>query len=182
MFDKPLPLFLLVVLASMLGSFLANIGFPRKVEAPSSTTVTQVAVAEPNAQVPQIAEQVPPAPKPPSNRELHAMLRSDISAALPAAKLSLTEYYMSQGSWPLNNAQVGLPAPEHYQGRALTSLTVRGNALELRFASPEHGLKYALVSFIGEPTPELAMGIRWACHSADLPDIAEIADECRYSR
>ena len=181
MFDKPLPLFLLVLLASMLGSFLANVGFPREVVVPAAQ-LTRVAVTEPKVQMAQIAEPVTPELRPQANRALQALLRADISAALPAAKLSIAEYYMSVGSWPRENAQAGLPAPEHYQGRALTSLTVRGNALELRFASPEHGLQQALVSFFGEATPELAMGIRWSCSSADLPDIAEIADECRYTR
>jgi type IV pilus assembly protein PilA len=44
----------------------------------------------------------------------------------------IQEYYAHTGRFPKDNAEAGLPAPEHLRGKTVESITVRNGAFDIR--------------------------------------------------
>lgn len=100
-------------------------------------------------------------------------------ASASAMKIGVVEYYLSEGRWPANNGEVGLPAPEQYRGDALRAATVLPEGvIELRFAPP--GQAVATVRLRADATNP-ALGVRWRCESPDYADIGRVLAACTYS-
>jgi type IV pilus assembly protein PilA len=63
-------------------------------------------------------------------------IRSKVSEGLSlasGAKLSVMEYYMSQGSWPHNNSVAGMPRPDSIRGDFVRSVAVSDNQIIVTF-------------------------------------------------
>ena len=101
-------------------------------------------------------------------------------ATASALKVGVTEYFMTQGRWPENNAAVGLPAPEQYRGDALRSATVLpAGVIELRFVRP--GAPGSASVRLVADAENSAMGVRWRCESPDYAEIGRVLAACTYS-
>lgn len=64
-------------------------------------------------------------------------IRSKVSEGLSlaaGAKNSVTEYYQTQGSWPMNNSSAGMPTPDSIKGKFVQSVNVQGNKIIVTFA------------------------------------------------
>lgn len=106
--------------------------------------------------------------------------RARVSEALylmSSAKTSVTEYRLSQGTWPADNQDAGLAAPQSIQGANVRAITVTGSLISavLRSNAVPGGhvvnLKGALV---GD-------SMRWDCSSAAGTTVNPIflPPECR---
>jgi hypothetical protein len=111
--------------------------------------------------------------------ERQRVLRSDFQRAAPAAKISISEYFISNGRWPAGNREAGLPEPDSYRGESLRGLNVSGSRIVLTFDA-RSGIDGGTIILTGAPTPNLAMGIDWRCTSPNLPQIAAIFPACSF--
>jgi hypothetical protein len=106
------------------------------------------------------------------------LMREDYERA-QGMRISVAEYYVSQGKMPSGNEQAGLYAPEEYRGQTLRSATVSpdGNIdLEFDEDSGHDGGHLLLVVDLSHP----AMGPQWRCETSDYPDIESAIPTCRY--
>jgi type IV pilus assembly protein PilA len=63
-------------------------------------------------------------------------IRSKVSEGLSlasGAKLSVMEYYMTQGQWPQNNTTAGMPTPDSIHGDFVRSVAVNANKIVVTF-------------------------------------------------
>ena len=56
-------------------------------------------------------------------------LANDALSRASMFKVALSEYYVSIGKWPKDQAAAGLAAPESYAGGAVSSISVAGNGI-----------------------------------------------------
>lgn len=105
------------------------------------------------------------------------MLQGDFQRAAGPVETAAATYYASHGTWPANNAEAGLPAPETYRGESLLRLELMGPIINLTFDA-KSGMEGGRITLNGEPTPKMAMGINWGCIS-NIADIAAIIPNCK---
>lgn len=63
-------------------------------------------------------------------------VRSKVSEGLSlasGAKMSVMEYYMTQGQWPRNNTSAGMPHPDNIHGDFVRSVSVSNNQIIVTF-------------------------------------------------
>ena len=51
------------------------------------------------------------------------------------AKTSIMEYYLTQGHWPTNNGQAGLPDPDTIHGKFVKQVNIENNHVVITFGS-----------------------------------------------
>ncbi len=86
-------------------------------------------------------------------------------------KLSINEYYKDRGSFPVDNAQAGVPKPEHMIGNHVTQVEVVDGAMHVTFGNYVHGtLKGQIMSI--RPiyvTESPTSPISWVCGHREPP-------------
>jgi Pilin (bacterial filament) len=100
--------------------------------------------------------------------------------AAQSIKLGATEYFLSEGKWPINNKSMGLPAAESFQTETLQSVNIepfeKSARIRVKFMNESRAeqqiMMIANVSGAGQ--------ITWTCVSPDVKDISEIMPSCRY--
>ena len=94
------------------------------------------------------------------------------------AKVGVSEYFASSGSWPANNAQAGLRSATDIAGNGVTSVTVMptGGQIEILYGSKAgraSGFKIIL-----EPQGVIHSAVSWSCTGGDVPTELR-PSECR---
>lgn len=142
--------------------------------------VTKVAgeVKQARAQGQQLAQQLDRLEKKVSPEA--AALAADL-AVMSSLKVGVVEYFMSQDRWPSSNADIGVPAPEQYQGDKLRSARVLPDGvIELKFVHDDSQTQ-GVVRLVADATNSASMGVRWRCESPNFPDIASVMTGCKYT-
>ncbi|WP_409976753.1 pilin [Acinetobacter sp. C_3_1] len=106
--------------------------------------------------------------------------RSHVSEGLSlasGAKAAVTEFYSSNGRWPGTNASAGLASANSIAGNAVTSVTVSGSNILVRFNDKvANGTGVALQ---GTNTPG---GVTWKCQTTGVTtpvDTKYLPSNCR---
>lgn len=106
-----------------------------------------------------------------------------LSEGLMAAqqtKLSVVEYFQTEGKWPVSNQELGLPAAESYRTETLRSLNLEPYAKAVRIrVNFVNGAGAEQQLFIVAETSGAGQ-ITWTCRSPDVKDIQELIPTCRY--
>lgn len=88
------------------------------------------------------------------------------------AKVAVTEYYMSQGTYPANNQDIGLPPSGQMGGGGVASIAVdKTGAITITFKDPAQTL-------VMTPTPHPTGMLMWDCKGGTLP-AAQRPQNCR---
>ena len=96
-----------------------------------------------------------------------------------AAKTSVTEYFMSEGSFPTSNSDAGLPAADTITGNDVSSVTVGASgAVTIAYSSDLDGDGDSGDANTITLTPTDATGsVTWACASVMEKNV--LPPECR---
>ncbi len=100
--------------------------------------------------------------------------------AAQQAKLSVVEYFQTEGRWPTGNKELGLPAAESYRTETLRSLNVEPAAKAVRIRVKFVNQSGAEQQLLMVAETSEAGQITWTCRSPDVKDIQEIMPTCRY--
>jgi Pilin (bacterial filament) len=100
--------------------------------------------------------------------------------AAQSVKLGATEYFLSEGKWPVNNKSMGLPAAESFQTETLQSVTIepfeKSARILVKFVNESRtGQQIMMVANVSG-----AGQVTWTCASPDVKDIQDIVPSCRY--
>ena len=110
--------------------------------------------------------------------------RSQVAEALSfsgSAKTAVSEYRMTQGSFPTTNAMAGIPAAADMTGTYVNTVTV-GTAGVITVAMKASGVASAIVSKTLKLTPTESSGnITWACDggATDPIEDAYLPSSCK---
>lgn len=111
--------------------------------------------------------------------EASLRIREDLQA-VAGMRVAIVEYYLTNGRMPAQQADAGLPAPERYRGRTLTSATMTADgSIDLMFDAAS-GVDGGRIRFVADTTRAEAMGVRWRCETADYPQIKRVSPLCEY--
>ncbi|MDR0379595.1 MAG: pilin [Candidatus Accumulibacter sp.] len=75
------------------------------------------------------------------------------------AKTSVTEYYSSEGKWPLNNSSAGLATATDIRGNAVNQVAVTSGVITITYNSKVDASSNTIVM---SPT-DTGGGITWSC-------------------
>jgi type IV pilus assembly protein PilA len=102
------------------------------------------------------------------------LVREQISAALPLADVAKTPVALSWASlqtFPATNEDAGLPVAEKIVSNLVSSVTVRGGAIDIRFGNSVNGTikdkTLTLRPAVVEDSP--IVPIAWICAAAPVP-------------
>lgn len=107
------------------------------------------------------------------------LIRADFVAAA-AAKVAVTESWLTMGRMPANNAEAGLPPAESYRGRSLKSAAVIADGRIRLTYDGESGRDNGVIDLIPELGASDAMGVQWRCETRDYPQIIRALPTCDY--
>jgi len=106
--------------------------------------------------------------------------RSHVSEGLSlaaGAKAAVTEFYSSNGRWPGSNASAGLATAGSIAGNAVTSVTVSGSNILVRFND-----KVASGAGVALQGANTAGGVTWKCQTTGVTtpvDAKYLPSNCR---
>jgi hypothetical protein len=185
--QQPMKNFLIVLLAVLIGGFLALLGYdrlivqPREVAAAKAEAAaklqappvdTQVDLGRARAEAQQVADEVEASVQRSVDGARKAMdaqanemdrrgLVVDAASRATMFRISLTEFYQSNGRWPRDADEAGLPAPSEMRGGGVREITLGPQgvvtvAMDERFPAGS--------AIVLRPTANAASGmIEWAC-------------------
>lgn len=106
-------------------------------------------------------------------------MRNDIVAA-SMARVSVSEFYMSNGRMPANNAEAGLAEADSFRGQSLISLTVTDQGQVKLVFDALSGVDGGTVEWHPDLAGIESMGLQWECLSHDYPQISTILHGCAF--
>lgn len=189
--------FALTLIAVLIGGFLALLGYdhfivkPREAEpapvAQAASAQAPVDLAQTRSEAQAIASEVEASvqrsvenAKATMDAQAKAMDRRDlVSDAVRRAtmyRVALTDYYQTNGRWPQDADEAGLPSPDEMRGGAVRSVTVGAQgrvtiALDDTFAP---GSIIVLAPRINAPDM-----IDWQCEVKGDPSLAQALPRCK---
>jgi type IV pilus assembly protein PilA len=95
------------------------------------------------------------------------------------AKTAMAEFYASQGEWPADNDDAGLPDKADIVGKYVASVDVGSpvGAITVRFGPKAHkDIDGKTLVFVAEPTDG---SLAWTCDTGSLRDKKYLPPECR---
>ena len=185
--------FVIVLLATLTGALVALFVYDRLVLAPraqaqaqAAAQVREIELSRADQQVQQIASELDASVERSVDDARDAMndlanendrrrLANEALMRASMLKVSLAEYYMTQGQWPANAAEAGLGAAETYAGGAVAGIDVGdGGRIAIRLNDTLAGGRIQL-----SPTVNQGGGmIQWRC-TAQGADLARLIPACR---
>jgi len=109
------------------------------------------------------------------------LMGEDYAKASGIFRVSVSEFYVSNGKMPKGNADAGLLPPAEYRGQTLRSATVLADGgIDLEFDA-NSGVDGGHVRLVADTSHANAMGLQWHCETDDYPDIGRVIPTCRYS-
>ena len=81
-------------------------------------------------------------------------------------KNTITEYFASNGNWPADNSDAGLPLAASVVGDSVRSIAVSGSQIIITYRTAVSPLSYQLI-FNG--TAASGGSVTWICTGGDLP-------------
>jgi len=106
---------------------------------------------------------------------LERIVRDQIRESLPLADIAkqpIAAAWASTQSFPTDNAAAGLPVPEKIVANYVSSLTVRGGAIDITFGNRASGAISGKVLSLRPAVVADApiVPVAWVCGSAEAPD------------
>ena len=185
--------FVVTLLAVLVGGFLALLAYDRFIVTPRGTASTPKtadaapagsSTATPSAPTPQAASVPPPTPTvdlPPladiaiSDSERAALVMDAVRRAT-MYRVALTEYYQTNGRWPLDADEAGLPSPDEARGGAVQAVELDRHGVVTVKLDGRFGRDGALVL---RPAANDADGtIAWHCEVRGGPDLKKTLPRC----
>lgn len=183
--------FVVTLLAVLVGGFLALLAYDRFIVTPRGTAAAPAAadaapaassIAMPSTSTPPVA------PPPPSTVDLPPLADTAISDSERAAlimdavrratmyRVALTEYYQTNGRWPQDADEAGLPSPEEARGGAVQAVELDRHGVVTVRLDGRFGRDGTLVL---RPTANGATGtIDWRCEVQGGPDLKKTLPRC----
>ena len=101
-------------------------------------------------------------------------IRAQVAEALVLAgelKPSIRDYYRDRGAFPLDNADAGVPAPEHLIGQYVTDIAVADGAMHVRLGNNANAQIAGRVLTLRPVyvTANPSSPISWTCGSRSAP-------------
>lgn len=179
--------FILTLIAVLVGGFLALLGYDRFVvqprdaaaakvgasaEADAAPAVAQVDLGRARADAQQVAAEVEASVQRSVDGAREAMdaqakvmdrraLIADAASRAAMFRVSLTEYYQSNGSWPRDADEAGLPAPTEMRGGAVREIRLGAQGVVTVKMDERFSEGSAIVL---RPTANAASGmVEWTC-------------------
>lgn len=190
--------FLLTLVAVLIGGFLALLGYdrfivqPRQAEradpAGDAAAAAQVDLGKARAEAREVAAEVEASVQRSvdSARETMAAQASEMDRRALIAdavqrvtmfRVALTEYHMTNGRWPQDAEDAGLPPPADMQGGAVRAVTVGGQGVVTVALDERFGKDGAIVL---RPTANAATGqVEWACETRGDDEIRRALPRCK---
>jgi type IV pilus assembly protein PilA len=180
--------FVVTLLAVLVGGFLALLAYDRFIVRPRGTTAAPAAssTATPSAAT-QAASVPPPAVESPTV-DLPPLAETAISDSERAAlvmdavrratmyRVALTEYYQTNGRWPQDADEAGLPSPDEARGGAVQAVELDRHGVVTVRLDGRFGRDGALVL---RPAANDADGtIAWHCEVRGGPDLKKTLPRC----
>jgi len=101
-------------------------------------------------------------------------------SSIGPVRTQLAEHYMVNGSFPEDNADLGLPEPSAFSVDALESVEVKDDGvIELTY-NAKSGLRNAIVQFVPDAS-EPALGMQWRCVTPSFRGIESWLPGCEYN-
>jgi len=102
-------------------------------------------------------------------------IRAQVAEALSLVgelKPSIRDFYRDRGVFPANNADAGVPAPEHLIGQYVTDIEVAGGAMHVRFGNNANALIAGKILTIRPlfVTANPSSPIAWGCGRSPAPN------------
>ena len=98
--------------------------------------------------------------------------------AADGAKTAFAEYYSNTGKLPTGNADVGLPEPDAFRGKAVRSIAVSEQGITVTYDASS-GLAVGSVLF--EAQADAGSGsVTWRCSSSSYREIKMLVPMCEY--
>ena len=189
--------FVLTLIAVLIGGFLALLGYdhfivkPRDAvsarTAPAASAPVAVDLAQTRSEAQAIANEVEASvqrsvdgAKASMDAQVQAMDRRElVSDAVRRAtmyRVALTEYYQTNGRWPQDADEAGLPSPDEMRGGAVRSVTVgtQGRviiALDDTFAPGS--------TIVLAPQANASGILDWQCEVKGDPSLAQSLPRCK---
>ncbi|MGN6153558.1 MAG: pilin [Lysobacteraceae bacterium] len=182
--------FVVTLLAVLVGGFLALLAYdrfivtPRQTARPPEATDAAPAVAStgaPAAPTPQVAPgpsttDLPPLADIAISDSERAALVIDAARRATMYRVALTEYYQTNGRWPLDADEAGLPSPAEARGGAVQAVEVDRSGVVTVRLDRRFGRDGA---FVLRPTANDATGtIDWHCEVRGAPDLKKTLPRC----
>lgn len=186
--------FVLTLLAVLIGGFLALLGYdhfivkPRETEAARAAGVAPVPVdlSRARSEAKAVANEVEASvqrsvetARASMAAEAQAMDRREmVSDAVRRAtmfRVSLTEYYQTNGRWPADADEAGLPSPEEMRGGAVRAVSL-GKQGRVSIALDDHFAPGSTI--VLEPVSDAMGTIDWRCRVEGDPALKQSLPRC----
>lgn len=182
--------FVVTLLAVLVGGFLALLAYDRFIVTPRATvSAPKTADAAPAASSTAMpSASTPPVAAPPPSVDLPPLADTAISDSERAAlimdavrratmyRVALTEYYQTNGRWPQDADEAGLPSPEEARGGAVQTVALDRHGVVTVRLDGRFGRDGTLVL---RPTANGATGtIDWRCEVQGGPDLKKTLPRC----
>jgi signal transduction histidine kinase len=106
---------------------------------------------------------------------LRAKRFSDGIVLAQAAKVSIAEFVQSEGRWPANNQEAGLPSPDSFRNDSVSAVRVEPYAKAARIRVEFNG-GGERIDLIGSANG--AGQVSWQCVSPNIADIQKLFASC----
>lgn len=181
--------FVVTLLAVLVGGFLALLAYDRLIVKPRAATGAPAAAtasgapepASPSSPAPASSALPTPAGLPPlaetaiSDNERAALIMDAVRRAT-MYRVALTEYYQTNGRWPQDADEAGLPSPEEARGGAVQAVELDRHGVVTVRLDGRFGRDGTLVL---RPTANGATGtIDWRCEVRGGPELKKTLPRC----
>ena len=182
--------FFITVFAVLVGGFIALLGYDRLVVEPREAKVRaaeQVDLGKARSDAKQIADDVESSVQRSVDSAKDAMdaqarTMDERTAAMDAVqratmfRVALTEYYQTNGRWPQDAEEVGLPPPEDSRGGAVKSVAVGSKGVVTVNLIGPFGDGSSIVL---RPQANAAGVIEWACEAHGNDALKRAMPRCK---